>query len=290
MIERTFVHIAGPPGSGKTTFIESMLRAVGGLICAARCVLDDTRKHARETAPKAHPELQRYWEAGASGAALFIFPETCIDSDAFFTTDLMVDYSQGVVLEGDNPLKYVDLSVFVAPVPVAGERLFIKRRIDRARERHVALGAIERLINEPDGLAKFLGEAVGGPIVEFAKKRPKLMEDAHAKLVSDIAAARKAPPPEPTWRWGISDPYSGIEHAQLIVVNVRNDHERQAGEQLVADVVRLRKEEQLFKDILGFRGSRTPVTVVVADLLKPEDPGRKKALARARRVFRRQAQ
>ncbi|MGA2642460.1 MAG: hypothetical protein ABSG21_16345, partial [Spirochaetia bacterium] len=284
-IERAFVYVAGPPGCGKTTFIESILRAAGGLICAARCIRNDTLPHARETAPKRHLELRRYSEAGATGVALFTFPQAGIDSDAFFMTDLMADYSQGVVLEGDNPLEYVDLSVFVAPAPGAGERLFARRRRDRAREQHATMDAIGQLIGEPDRFAELLGEVVGGPIAEFARMSPAFMEDARARLVADIAMARKAPPRKPTWQWGISDPYSGIEWAQLVVVNVRNDGERRAGEQLVADMVRLRKDEQLFNDILGFRGSRTPITAVVADLSQPDDPGRKKALARARRAF-----
>ena len=290
MIERAFVHVAGPPGCGKTTFIESMLRAAGGLICAARCVRDDTLPHARETAPKRHLELRRYSEAGATGVALFTFPQDGIDSDAFFMTHLMADYSQGVILEGDNPLEYVDLSVFVAPAPGAGESLLARRRRDRAREQRATMDAIGRLVREPDGFAELLGEVVGGPIAEYARMAPELMKDARAKLLADIAMARKASPPKPTWQWGISDPYSGIEQAQLVVVNVRNEGERRAGEQLVADLVRLRKDARLFHDIVGFRGRRTPITAVVANLFHPDDTGRKKALARAQRMFRSRAQ
>jgi energy-coupling factor transporter ATP-binding protein EcfA2 len=290
MIERAFVYVAGPAGSGKTTFIESMLRAACTLLCAARCVRDDTRLHARETAPKKHPELRRYREAGATSVALFTFPKSDIDSDTFFTTDLMADYSQGVVLEGDNPLQYADLSVFVAPAPGPEERLFERRLRDRAGEQQAGLDAIERLIREPDGVAKFLGVVVGSTIVEFAQKTPKLMSDARSRLVAAIAAARKTPPPKPTWYWAISDAFSGVERAHLVVVNVRNDTERRAGEQLLADVGRLRKKEQLFKDIIGFRGGRAPITAVVADLSRPEDGGRKKALARVERVFRSRAQ
>ena len=208
---------------------------------------------------------RRYRDAGASGAALFVFPGSDIGSDAFFMTELMADYSHGVVLEGDNPLGFVDLAVFVAPPPAAGERLFVRRTRDRAREQRVAFDAIERLICEPDGVAKFLGQIVGGPMMEFARKSPK---------------------PKPTQHWAISDRYAGIEHAQLIVVNVRHDSDRGSGEQLVADLVRLRKDEELFNDILGLRGSRTPITAVVANLARPADPGRRKALARVRRVFR----
>jgi hypothetical protein len=101
-----------------------------------------------------------------------------------------------------------------------------------------------------------------------------------------MPAVRKIPQPKPTQHWAISDRYSGIEHAQLVVVNVRHDSERGAGEQLAADLVRLRKEEKLFNDVLGFRGSRIPITIVVANLAQPSDPGRRKALARVRRAFR----
>ena len=286
MRERPIVHVAGPPGCGKTTFIESVLGATGGILIAARCVRDDTRRHARETAPKTHPELRRYRDAGASGTALFIFSASDIGSDAFFMTELMADYSQGVVLEGNNPLGYVDLSVFVAPPPAAGERLFVRRTRDRALEQRGRVDAIERLLCEPDGVPELLGEIVGGPIVEFARKSPKLMEDLRASLLAGIAAARKAPQPKAMQHWAVSDRYSGIEHAQLVVVNVRHDSERGAGEQLAADLVRLRKEEKLFNDVLGFRGSRIPITAAVANLAQPTDPGRRKALARVRRVFR----
>jgi hypothetical protein len=220
------------------------------------------------------------------GAALFVFPESEIGSDTFFMTELMADYSHGVVLEGNNPLESVDLAVFVAPPPAAGERLFVRRTRDRAGEQRGTVDAIERLLCEPDGVAEFLGEIVGGPIADFARKSPKLMEDTRDKLLAGIAAARKAPQPKPTQHWAISDRYSGIEHAQLVVVNVRHDSERGAGEQLAADMVRLRKDKKLFNDVLGFRGSRSPITVVVANLAPPADMERNKALARVRRVFR----
>jgi hypothetical protein len=286
MRERAIVHVEGPAGCGKTTFIESVLGSVDKLLIVARCVRDDTLRHARETAPRTHPELRRYREAGASGAALFVFPQGDTSSDAFFMTELMQDYSQGVVLEGSNPLAFVDLAVFVAPPPAAGERLFVRRKRDLAREQAQKLDAIERLLREPDGVAQLFGGIVGGPAVEFARKSPELMEDTRARLLAGVAAAQTAPMPKAVEHWAIGDRYSGIEHAQLVVVNIRDDSERVAGEQLAAELVRLRKEGELFKDVLGFRGSRIPITIVVANLAQPDDPGRKKALARVRRAFR----
>lgn len=60
MIERAFVHVGGPPGSGKTTFIEAMLAGADALTLVARCLRDDTLAQVREVAPRTHPELRRY--------------------------------------------------------------------------------------------------------------------------------------------------------------------------------------------------------------------------------------
>src|SRR6266508_1421327 len=127
MIERAFIHVGGAPGSGKTAFIEAMLAEAGALVLAARCLRDDTVAQARQSAPRAHPELRRYRQAGAAGAAVFTFPGERSGTDDFFMTNLMMNYSQAVVLEGDDPLGHVDLRVFVVPAPPRTQRLFVRR-------------------------------------------------------------------------------------------------------------------------------------------------------------------
>jgi len=223
MRERALIHVAGPPGSGKTTFIEAILSAAAGPVLVARCVRDDELRQARETAPKNHPELRRYRLAGASGMALFSYPANDTRWDAFFMTDLMTDYSQAVLLEGDNPIGFADLAIFVALAPRAGEALLVRRKRDLAAERARAV---------------------------------------------------------------IAERYAGIQHAQLVVLNIHSECERKGAEQIVADVLRLRKDQELYDDLLRFRGSRIPITAVVANLTDPDDPGRKKALLRARRALR----
>jgi Ni2+-binding GTPase involved in maturation of urease and hydrogenase len=89
--DRALIHVGGPKGAGKTAFIEQILGGAGEWILAARCVRDDSLRQARETTPKSHPEIRRYREAGATGAALFTFPESESGSDAFFLTHLMED-------------------------------------------------------------------------------------------------------------------------------------------------------------------------------------------------------
>jgi len=46
------------------------------------------------------------------------------------------------------------------------------------------------------------------------------------------------------------------------VVNIHHDRQRQAAEQLIADILRLRKDHDLLADILGPRASRIPITAV----------------------------
>ena len=84
MIERAFVQVAGPPGSGKTTFIEAMLAGADTLTLVARCLRGDTLAEAREGAPRAHPELRRYRQAGAAGAAVYTFPGRQSGTDDFW--------------------------------------------------------------------------------------------------------------------------------------------------------------------------------------------------------------
>jgi hypothetical protein len=52
------------------------------------------------------------------------------------------------------------------------------------------------------------------------------------------------------------------------------------------EIGRLRKDDAVFNDIVGYRGTKTAVTVVIANLLDAKDAGRKKALARVRRELR----
>ncbi len=286
MRERAFIHVGGPKGAGKTAFIEQILGGAGEWILAARCVRDDSLRRARETTPRSHPEIRRYREAGATGAALFSFPESDIGSDAFFLTHLMEDYSKAVLLEGDNPLGFVDLAVFVAPPPSTGASLLVRRKRDRAKEERAKADAMERLLREPDGVAQLLGQMVGAPLAELARKSSKLAEDTRARFLEAVAQARSAPPPKPTEHWAIADGYRGIERTQLVVINARDDGERERGARLVAEVHRIRKDAAVFDDILGYRGNKIPVTAVVANVADRNDAGTRKALARVRRAIR----
>ena len=90
-------------------------------------------------------------------------------------------------------------------------------------------------------------------------------------MLASIAQARQGPVPQATEHWAIAGGYEGIEHAQLVVLNVRNGGERTRCEQFLKDVDRIRKDASVFEDVLGWRGSKVPITAVVADLANPSD-------------------
>lgn len=226
MIERAFVHVGGPSGSGKTTFIEAMLAGADALTLVARCLRDDTLDQAREGAPRAHPELCRYRQAGAAGAALYTFPGRQSVTDDCFMTNLMTNYSQAVVLEGDSPLGYVDLQVFVVPAPARTEQLFVRRTRHRTADAAAGGAALHRLLSEPGDLAEVLARVGGEPLAELAHNSPALVEKMRAILGDVIAEPVIASPRGSEKHWSVADAYAGIEHAGLVVVNCRHGGNR----------------------------------------------------------------
>ena len=93
MRARALIHVQGPVGAGKTTFIERLLDAEVALTLCIRAQRDPKLRQEQASAPKTHAELRRYREAGASAVALYRFATP--NADAFFSADLMQDYSQG---------------------------------------------------------------------------------------------------------------------------------------------------------------------------------------------------
>lgn len=93
---RAIVHVAGPPGVGKTTFIEALLQAD---VAFANCVRGDQAPNLpgnRESASKRQPKVRRSLEAGATAEAHYRFVEP--DGDSFFVSDVMQDYSEVVIV------------------------------------------------------------------------------------------------------------------------------------------------------------------------------------------------
>lgn len=287
MIERAFIHVTGPRGSGKTTFVEAILRSLDADVLVARCVRDDRLRNLRESASKSDPELGRCRRAGAVGAAKIAVPGDPTDYDAFFMTDLMTDYSHAVVIEGDNPLEHADLTVFVGPPLPADAPLFVRSLNNRGAQQRATIDVAERFVRHPDGATALMAVIFGREFLDLVRsEKPHLAENLRTRLLSGVDASRPLSPPPPVERWTVAEGYGGIEQAQMVIINVRGEEERPRAERLVADLVRLRKDDSLFADILGPRGHRIPITAVVANLAHPKDPGRRKAIARVKRALR----
>lgn len=278
MIQRAFIHVAGPTGCGKTTFVEALLAAGESPMVVGRCTRDDSVRRMRESSPPRHPELQRYRRAGAWAAAVFTFTRDDANLVDFYESRLMLEYSRAVILEGDNVAGYADLEVFVAPAPLAGETLYVRRQRDVAAAQRAQAKAWEELLRQPDGMATWMEDVMGLPLADFARSNPRVTEDVRSRMLEGIAQVRAAPPPRPVDHWAVSERFQGIGRAGLVVVNLRDPDERPAAEQLLVDLARLRKDDALFNDIVGWRGSRLPITAVVANLADPRDAGRRRLL------------
>jgi hypothetical protein len=287
MRERALIHVAGPEGAGKTTFIERLFEAEVAFATCVRGERDAKLRKAREAAPKANAELRRYREAGASAVALYRFAEPSMD--AFFMSKVMEDYSEAVFIEGDCPIEYVDLAVFVAPVPPKGRSLLHRVTRDHAAAHLASLGQLARTLESPAAMARLLGAEVGEPFAARALQQPRVLDELRRSMKPTLRQARRARTPAATEHWALEERYEGIERAELVVVNVHGQAERAAAEALVEQVARLRNDEQVYRDVMGRGSNKVPITAVVADLLDPKDAGLRKAVARVKRAAKRRS-
>ena len=268
MIERAYIHVAGPDGSGKTILVEAILGAFAGPAITVRCRRDDDLDESVESAPARDAELRRYREAGTSGAARFDFPAEEEDGDGFFCSNVMSDYSKAVLIEGDCPVDYVDLEVFVAPPLPAGSSL-----LRRTQRRTPAASALEEIL---------LGVGGRPAIAAFAGSRAREVIGRAAAIHGESFFAAKG---RARANWELAPTHQGLERAGLVVVNVRVRDDRAAAERMLDEIARIRSDDDVRAAVLGRFAHRTKVTAVVADLSDPKDAGTKKALTRIKRAL-----
>ena len=269
MIERAYIHVTGPEGSGKTTLVEAILGAFDGPAITVRCRRDDDLDESVESAPARDAELRRYREAGASGAARFAFPAEEEDGDSFFCSKVMSDYSKAVLIEGDCPVDYVDLEVFVAPPLPAGSALLWRTK---RRTPAVAASALEEIL---------LGVGGRPASAAFAGSRAREVIGKLAAMRGESFGAKGAAHAH----WKLAPTHQGLERAGLVVVNVRAREDRNAAERMLDEIARIRSDDDVRAAVLGRFAHRTKVTAVVADLSDPKDVGTRKALTRIKRAL-----
>jgi hypothetical protein len=184
----------------------------------------------------------------------------------------------------------IPMYMFVAPPPEEGEELFVRTARDVAAGRRDWIDALESVLREPDGVARWTEALVGAPAGGIVSRVPDADAEWRKRMLARLEAARQAPPPEPVEMWAISERYRGIEHARVAVVNISDESEREPAARLVTELMRLRQDEARLEDILSRGGDRRPITAVVANLADPRDPGPKKAADRIRRSMRQRSQ
>ncbi len=284
MIHRALIHVAGPPESGKTTLIERLFeRELAFAACVRAERVADLRRE-QESAPARHPELDRYRESGASEVALYRFPRP--DTEAFYESEVMSEYSEAVFIEGDCPVEQVDLSVFVAPAPLPGESLLRRVVRDHVTEHRASIERYEKAFETRESLASYLATAVEEPLVTLALGQPEMLDELLGSMKRGFEKVRRLSPPAPTEHWAFGERYSGLGRAQLVVVNRRPGDDAQRAEELCAEIPRLRKDRSIFDDVIGPFGNRLPITAVVANLGDPKDAGLRKCCNRVRRTLR----
>ena len=85
-------------------------------------------------------------------------------SDEFFTSDFMQDYSEAVFIEGDRPIDYVDVSVFVARTPPKRRSLLRRVIRDHAAAHRKVIEQLAQALENPDAVVSLLGAGLGSSL------------------------------------------------------------------------------------------------------------------------------
>ncbi len=286
MIERAFVRVAGPAGTGKTTLIERLLEARSAWpLMVARVEANAGGIEPVESNRADDAEIRRYVKAGASGVTRYRFHPEHAPGDALWSTDFMEDYPQGIIFEGDWPLDYrPDLTVYVArPLP-EGSAVLERVADDRKAKRAAAkLQQLERALEDPKYFVEFVGPMLGMLPRERARSA---MEEMLPDMQDLLDKMKKKGLPPPEERWAVASELAGIEHAQVVAINVRTEGERRRAETMVPELRRIRNDKEVYDNLLGWRGKRLPITIRIADLAAPGDKGLKDILKRIGRAFK----
>ena len=162
-MERAYIHIAGPSRAGKTTLIERLLEFSPSTLLVARCSARNDLENYVETRAKGDAELNRYSKAGAEAVSRYRFGPGLERTDAFWETELMEEWSDAVLFEGDRAIECADLAVYVTrPLP-ARKTLVRREPVDKAHVHERQLKWLEGLSARPDAAEEILSAMFGNP-------------------------------------------------------------------------------------------------------------------------------
>lgn len=242
------VHVDGPTGSGKTAFVECLLRSR-----VPSCVYVRVEHDSKLQAPISirgvfHEDLVRVAAAGVHDTILYRYGE-CDSED--FETELGPSAARQLrIVEGDLIQNFADCRVFVARLPTDGQRLL-----------RVASGP-RRVRLRP----------------------PARMSSYERALTENWSPTQK--PDESESHWQLAPGYEEMLLAHMVVLSLRSGDPDVEVDAFLADAVRIRRDRAVFADVADPRCYRSNMTIVAADLADAGHAGTRKAIARVRRLWR----
>ena len=265
MISRGFVRIEGPPESGKTTLIERILNGNRSMfLCAARFDEDPAGKRSGEIR-EGDPHVDRFHAAGAAEAAALRFAPESGESleDFFWTSDLMMGYFHGLLLENPGSLDlYWAHTVFVVQPLDDGEELFERGPLRVPRQfLESALGSA------------FPGIGMGN---EFAERA---IRSAAAQLEREGIGNGD--------HWRLRDPYARMAGADTVMINVPSDPAPGSVERTKEQITRMVREADMARDIFLRDAGFPRLHVETGDLRARSQPEINRAINRIRAALRR---
>ncbi|MFB6352224.1 MAG: hypothetical protein ABEN55_09835 [Bradymonadaceae bacterium] len=213
-------------------------------------------------------ELKRVREAGAASAAVIRHEDSRESRDRVWDTDVVgFDYTESLVVEGSFPFGFPpDLPVFVAKPLPEGRRLVEEigedERPNKGSDAPTDQGELER---------EFIDMVTGGSndsSFDWTELRNRFLERARTSS-----------------KYRITEGYDGIQFAKVVAINVRNEHERDRGEALAEQIRDLRRDDELYEELLSPGGDRRQITIRVVDLSDPDDSGVRDLVRRIAREF-----
>jgi hypothetical protein len=292
----TLVQVVGPPGGGKTTLIERVLRSSPSRLLAAVRIVPDGAVRAPVLDEAGDADTARYAAAGAWSSQRVLVPAgaPCDVLDALDACEGAYHPASAILIEGGPARRGdVDVVVFVtAPLaPGAGLTVVETREVGRldgrdalrlmaglapiaSEEERAELDALEALDEEVDE-----GEVIDGFEI------PDALGERILELLEHGSAVRQ----EVT---ELRTGFEGLAEAQLAVVSAGNAGgtggagDAASVEATLAAIAGLRADEALLRSLRRDPVRFGPRTVVAADLRDPRDAGTRKAVAAVKRRMR----
>ena len=286
----TLVQVVGPPGGGKTSLIERVLRSSPSRLLAAAHIVPDDAVRAPVLDPAGDADTVRYAAAGAWSSRRVLVPAgaPCDVLDVLDACEGAFHPASAVLIEGGRARRGdVDAIVFVTSplAPGVGLTVVETREVGRldgrdalrlmaglapiaSEEERAELEALEAL-DEVDGAGEVIDEfeipdALGERILE-------LLEHGYP-VRQEVTELRPG--------------FEGLAEAHLAVVSAGGAGDAASVEATLAAIAGLRADEALLRSLRRDYVRFGPRFVVAADLRDPRDAGTRKAVEAVKRRMR----